>query len=692
MGELLASALISVRRAVLVVGVSCLSGVVLAGIALPVVAGIGIGAKESTDAFTSLPSDVKMDGMAERSRIVDKDGQTLAYFYHENRVYVGLKKISKHMKNSVLAIEDSRFFERGPIDLQGTIRAFVNNVQAGRTTGGGSTLTQQYVKQVRLAAAETKEEQAAVLVSSGIDGYKRKLEELRMAVSVEQQLSKKEILERYLNIVYFGNGAHGVEAAARTYFSKPAKKLNIRESAMLAGVVQNPLQYDPTENKSAARNRRDVVINRMVETGRIEPKSGSNAKKKNLGLHMNRPPNGCIDSWAGFFCDYVVHELKNMRQLGKTAAARKEKLRTGGLTIYTTLDRDAQRAADEAVSDRVAAGDSAIASLASVDHENGYIRAMANSRKYGIDEKKSGVSNLNYAVDWDMGGGSGIQPGSSFKPFVLAAAIDKGISLGTTLSSPSPMGTSGWRWRTCDGSVGVEPGWNPKNSTGPDEGGRFNLRTGTEQSINTFYIKLSTLTGLCRPARIAENAGVHRANAGQLIEVDEKGDTVKVPERLEQVPSFALGVNLVSPLSMAGGYGMFANDGKYCPSTAIYQIKDRDGETIVDHSKRKCERVIDESVADSVTSVLRGVMTNGTGRSVQLDDHWSAGKTGTTNDGVSVWFVGYTSKYATAVTVADVDGRLTSLDGRTFNGEYVHIAFGSTLAGPIWQNYMNDVN
>lgn len=692
MGELLASALISVRRAVLVVGVSCLSGVVLAGIALPVVAGIGIGAKESTDAFTSLPSDVKMDGMAERSRIVDKDGQTLAYFYHENRVYVGLKKISKHMKNSVLAIEDSRFFERGPIDLQGTIRAFVNNVQAGRTTGGGSTLTQQYVKQVRLAAAETKEEQAAVLVSSGIDGYKRKLEELRMAVSVEQQLSKKEILERYLNIVYFGNGAHGVEAAARTYFSKPAKKLNIRESAMLAGVVQNPLQYDPTENKSAARNRRDVVINRMVETGRIEPKSGSNAKKKNLGLHMNRPPNGCIDSWAGFFCDYVVHELKNMRQLGKTAAARKKKLRTGGLTIHTTLDRDAQRAADEAVSDRVAAGDSAIASLASVDHENGYIRAMANSRKYGIDEKKSGVSNLNYAVDWDMGGGSGIQPGSSFKPFVLAAAIDKGISLGTTLSSPSPMGTSGWRWRTCDGSVGVEPGWNPKNSTGPDEGGRFNLRTGTEQSINTFYIKLSTLTGLCRPARIAENAGVHRANAGQLIEVDEKGDTVKVPERLEQVPSFALGVNLVSPLSMAGGYGMFANDGKYCPSTAIYQIKDRDGETIVDHSKRKCERVIDESVADSVTSVLRGVMTNGTGRSVQLDDHWSAGKTGTTNDGVSVWFVGYTSKYATAVTVADVDGRLTSLDGRTFNGEYVHIAFGSTLAGPIWQNYMNDVN
>lgn len=692
MGELLASALISVRRAVLVVGVSCLSGVVLAGIALPVVAGIGIGAKESTDAFTSLPSDVKMDGMAERSRIVDKDGQTLAYFYHENRVYVGLKKISKHMKNSVLAIEDSRFFERGPIDLQGTIRAFVNNVQAGRTTGGGSTLTQQYVKQVRLAAAETKEEQAAVLVSSGIDGYKRKLEELRMAVSVEQQLSKKEILERYLNIVYFGNGAHGVEAAARTYFSKPAKKLNIRESAMLAGVVQNPLQYDPTENKSAARNRRDVVINRMVETGRIEPKSGSNAKKKNLGLHMNRPPNGCIDSWAGFFCDYVVHELKNMRQLGKTAAARKKKLRTGGLTIHTTLDRDAQRAADEAVSDRVAAGDSAIASLASVDHENGYIRAMANSRKYGIDEKKSGVSNLNYAVNWDMGGGSGIQPGSSFKPFVLAAAIDKGISLGTTLSSPSPMGTSGWRWRTCDGSVGVEPGWNPKNSTGPDEGGRFNLRTGTEQSINTFYIKLSTLTGLCRPARIAENAGVHRANAGQLIEVDEKGDTVKVPERLEQVPSFALGVNLVSPLSMAGGYGMFANDGKYCPSTAIYQIKDRDGETIVDHSKRKCERVIDESVADSVTSVLRGVMTNGTGRSVQLDDHWSAGKTGTTNDGVSVWFVGYTSKYATAVTVADVDGRLTSLDGRTFNGEYVHIAFGSTLAGPIWQNYMNDVN
>lgn len=689
MSQLLSSVLVTVRRALIVLGLSGLAGVLLAGIALPVVAGLGISAREGADAFSDMSSQLEAGPMAERSKIVDKDGKTIAAFYNENRVYVELDKISDPMKQAILAIEDDRFFERGPIDLQGTLRAFINNMQAGRTTGGGSTLTQQYVKQVRLSQAETKEEQAAVLASSGIDGYKRKLQELRMAVSVEQELEKDEILERYLNIVYFGNGAYGVQAAARTYFDKPAKKLKVGEAAMLAGLVQNPLQYDPTENSSAARNRRDVVINRMIDTGRISQEKGRKTKNRDLEIDVDRVDNGCVDSWAGYFCDYVVNEIKNMKKLGDTAQERIETLRTGGLRIETTLDEDAQRAAAEAVSEQVAPGDSAIASLASIDPDNGYIRAMANSREYGVDDDKKGVSNLNYAVDWDMGGGSGIQPGSSFKPFVLAAAVEKGIDLGYTMNAPSPMGTYGWRWKTCDRKIGVERGWNPVNSTGPEGGGEFNLRTATQQSINTFYIKLSQKTGLCRPARIAEESGVHRANAGQMIGVDDDGDPITVPEELEQVPSFTLGVNLVSPLSMASGYSTFANDGKNCKKTGIYRIKDRTGDVVIDHSDPKCKRVLDEDDADKVKSVLRSVMTDGTGRGVQLDDHWSGGKTGTTNDGVAVWFVGFTSDYATAVAVADVDGKLTSLDGRTFNGRYVPIAYGSTLAGPVWQEYMN---
>lgn len=683
----------NLRKIILIGLVSGLAGVLVAGIALPVVAGIGISAKQSADAFTDMPGELEGNSMNVRSRLVDKDGKTIAYFYEENRKYVPLKRISQRMQDAILAIEDDRFYERGPIDLQGTVRAFISNVEAGHTTGGGSTLTQQYVKQVRLANAETKKEQRAVLASTGVKGYKRKLQELRMAVSVEEKLTKDQILERYLNIAYFGNGAYGVQAAAETYYGKNARKLTTREAALLAGMVQNPLQYDPGEHKSAARNRRDVVINRMVETGRLSQKAGKVARTKPLGVNIERRNNGCVGSDAGFFCDYVVNELQTIKALGKTSDERIHTLQTGGLTIQTTLDSKAQAAAQDAVSDRVAPTDSAVGSLVSVQPSNGFIRALANSRIYGVDEKKPGVSNLNYAVDWKMGGGSGIQPGSAFKPFVLAAALEKGYSTGYTINSPSPWSGGGKSWKTCDGWATAEYGWNPKNSTGPEEGGSFSIRTGTYQSINTFYIQLSQRTGLCRPARIAEQSGVYRADAGQALEINKKGKVVeKRSKYLEQVPSFALGVNLVSPLSMASGYSTFANDGKNCKVTSIGDIKNRSGKTIVGHHNPKCKKVIDESVADGVTSVLRGVMTSGTGRSAQLYGESAAGKTGTTNDGVAVWFVGYTDEYATASVVADVDGSLTSLDGRTFNGSYVGTAFGSTLAGPVWQNYMNDVH
>lgn len=678
----------NLRRVVLVIGVSALCGVLVAGVALPVVAGLGITAREGADAFSEMSADLEINEMKERSTVLDSDGKTLAVFFDNkdntdgNRIYVPLDKISQAMIDATLAIEDDRFYDRGPVDFQGTIRALINNVSAGETTGGGSTLTQQYVKQVRFTQAKNAEERAEVIASEGVEGYRRKLEELRMAVAVEQKLTKDEILERYLNIAYFGNGAYGVEVAARTYFSKRAKKLTNREAALLAGMVQSPYAYDPVEKdrKDAARNRRDTVLNRMASTGRVSEKAINKAKAQNLGLNMNRQPNGCVDAWAGYYCDYVYHELLTMKELGKNKKQRAKTLMTGGLTIKTTIDRDQQDSAQEHVSDRADPTDEAIVSLAAVEPGTGYIKAMANSRNYGV-AKEPGISSLNYAVDAKMGGGRGIQPGSTFKVFVLAAAIQQGIGLNTTIRSPDTVDYP-TELETCEGSTTFAPE-DAGNYEGADPG-TYNLITGTEQSVNTFFIQLEERTGLCDPATIAQDAGVTRADAGSR---DENGD--KIPPELKQVPSFTLGVNEVSPLSMAEAYATFANRGVHCESTAILTVKDRGGKILVDHRKPKCERVIDAAVADTVNMVLQSVVDNGTGAAMQLGRP-AAGKTGTSNGFMSVWFAGYTPQLATAVATADVDVPKVSLEGITLGGEYVAQAFGSTVPGPVWKEFMLD--
>lgn len=674
----------NVRRLFLVAGVSALCGVLLAGLVLPVVASLGLGAREGADAFANMPADLETQPLPQRSRVVDASGVTLATFFEENRVYVGLDQIAPVMKDAILAIEDDRFYERGPLDIKGTLRALVRNVESGATQGGGSTLTQQYVKLVRLSQADTKEEQAEVLASSGVEGYRRKLEELRMAVGVEQEFTKDEILERYLNIAYFGAGAHGVEAAARTYFSTTAAELTLTQAATLAGLVQSPTEYDPTKNPEAALNRRNTVLSRMaeVEPAKITEAEAAEARGLDLGLAPSPTPNGCTSSWAGYFCDYLVHEIRNMPELGETPEQREQLLRRGGLTIVATIDKKTQDAAQAAVNDRIAPTDSAVGSVASVQPGTGYIRAMANSRTYGVDG--DGVSNINYAVDWSMGGGNGIQPGSSFKPFVLAAAINQGIGLNTTINSPQTISVRENSFKTCEGRYPSRKTYSPKNSTGA---GSFNLRTGTERSVNTFFIQLSQRTGLCEPATIAQESGVHRAAAGQI---DSEGNTV--PAELKQIPSFALGSNEVAPLSMAEAYATFAYRGVHCPSTSVVTITDPAGTVLVDHTKPTCNRVLEQPIADAVNSVLQGVIHNpgGTGGKMKLDDgRIAAGKTGTTNGAVAVWFVGYVPQLATAVAVADLDGEQESLDGRTYNGERISEACGGCIPGPIWKAMMN---
>lgn len=665
----------AVRRVLLVVGVSALSGVLLAGLALPMVAGLGLTAREGADAFVDLPADLGAGPMAQRSRITDADGDTVATFFEENRISVTLDQIAPVMKDAILAIEDDRFYDRGPIDFRGTLRALLRNVEAGETEGGGSTLTQQYVKLVRVSQAETDEERAAVQASTGVEGYRRKLEELRLAVEVEKQFSKDEILERYLNIAFFGARSYGIEAAARTYFSTSAAELTLPQAAMLAGMVQAPVALDPTKDPEAALSRRNIVLNRMAETGRITQAQAAETRALGLGLDLNPTSNGCTSATAGYFCNYVVHEIKTLEELGATPEDRVRMLEQGGLTIETTLQQQPQQAAQKAVTDRVAPTDTAIASLATVEPGTGYIRAMTNSRNFGVEGP--GVSNINYAVDERMGGRAGIQPGSTFKVFVLAAAIKQGIGLNTSINAPQRISLPVNSFTNCNGRIRSSEIWSPKNSTGS---GRFNLKTGTARSVNTFFAQLERRTGICEPATIAQQAGVMRAQLGP------EGKQ----QPLQQVPSFTLGVNEVSPLSMAGAYAMFSARGVYCPPTSILKITDSAGNVLVDHSKPKCNRVLEQSVADAVNLVLQGVVSDGTGRRMRLDGgRIAAGKTGTTNNAIAVWFVGYTPQLSTAVAVADVDAPQESLDGRTYNGERISSACGGCIPGPIWKSMMD---
>ena len=665
------SILITLRRAFLVVGVSCLAGLLVAAVALPVAAGLGLVARESATGFADVSVELEPAGaLPERSRILDAEGNVVAIFFEENRAYVPLDAVAPVMMDAILAIEDHRFYEHGPIDLQGTARAFITNFEAGEITGGGSTLTQQYAKLLLISQAETDEERRAATETS----YARKLRELQLAIEIEEEFTKDEILERYLNIAYYGGGAYGVEAAARQYFSTSAAELTLAQAAMLAGLVQLPSQYDPTRDPEAARERRDIVLSRMAELGRVTDEEASAARAQDLGLRPTATPNGCTASSAPFFCAYVVHELLQMDELGATPEQREQTLRQGGLTITTTLDAQAQAAANEAVADRVAPTDTAAAALASVEPGSGEIKAMTTSRGYG---NGTGETYLNYAADQNMGGGLGMQAGSSFKPFVLAAAIQQGISVNTSIRSPQVLDVGGETWKTCDGSVRAPSDYAPRNSTGS---GTFTMREATARSVNTYFIQLSQRTGLCDPWTIATQAGLTRSDG----------------EPLGQNPSFTLGPYNVSPLAMAEAYATFAARVVHCESRSVLQITDRDGQQIY-ASEPTCNRVLEEGVADGVNALLQGVMESdgGTGRAMRLDDgRDAAGKTGTTNDSVAVWFVGYVPQLATAVGIADPDvdpetGRLATLDGRTYNGERISEACGSCIPGPIWKQMMD---
>jgi membrane peptidoglycan carboxypeptidase len=642
--------------------VAAILGVLVAGLAIPFAGVLGVAAKDVSKGMVNLPDELEAKELAQKTRIYDVNGTLIASLYDQNRINVGLRQISRKMVEAIVSIEDDRYYEHGALDIRGTIRAFVTN-QASGSVQGGSSITQQMVKQTLLNQAETKEEAAAATD----DTYARKLRELRYAIAFEKNYSKDWILERYLNIAYFGDGAYGIQSAAQHYFSKNANHLNYLQSATLAGLVKNPTGYDPTNSPERSINRRNVVLDRMAQLNVISQDQADKLKERPLGLKVEASPNGCQQSQAPFFCDYAVNYLLKDKSLGETVKDRKRLLQSGGLTIHTTLDLDYQKGADAAVAAHVNPTDQAIGGLAMVEPGTGYVRALAQSRPMGKDKAK-GETYLNYVVPRKYGDANGFQAGSTFKAFVLAAAINQNIPLSTQITAPDTINIPDADFETCDGPyAGDGEGWTVSNSTGS---GTFNLYTGTQHSVNTFFAQLEEQTGMCEPIELAEKMGI------------------KLPVT-QQVPAWILGVSDTNPLTMAEAYATFAARGIHCDALPVTQILGADGSTMKDYSK-SCETVMPGVTADAVNDVLRGVMEpGGFGQDIAIDKP-SAGKTGTNNSNMAVWFVGYTPQVATAAMVAGANslGHWVSLNGQTVGGQYISEAFGSTVAGPIWGEAM----
>ena len=648
--------------------VAVVMGVLVACLAIPFAGLVGVAAKDVSKGMVNLPESLEAKDLSQKTRIYDANGNLIASLYDQNRINVPLSSISRPMVKAIVAIEDYRYYDHGALDIRGTIRAFVTNQANGGSVQGGSSITQQMVKQTLLYQAETDEERAAATEET----YARKIRELRYAIAFEKNHTKDWILERYLNIAYFGDGAFGVQSAAVHFFSKNAKDLNLLESATLAGLVKNPVGYDPIDNPERAESRRNVVLDRMAQLGVLTEKKAERLKAVPLKetLKIKTSPNGCQQSRAPFFCDYVVNWLLKDPVLGDTPKERRTTLKNGGLTIHTTVDLDMQKAADDAVAAGVNQEDQAIGGMAMVEPGTGDEKALAQSRPMGKN-KAAGETYLNYVVPKKYGDANGFQAGSTFKVFVLAEAINQGIPLSTSINSPQEMHIDDEEFENCDGPyAGDGEGWDVSNSTGE---GTYNLYTGTQQSVNTFFAQLETQTGMCEPLQLAEAMGVN------------------VPLE-QQVPSWILGVSDSNPLEMAQAYATFGARGLHCDPRPVTQVLDSSGQTLKDFASQ-CEQVMPGATADAVNDILRGVMEGGFGAPLAIDKP-SAGKTGTTNSNMAVWFVGYTPALATASMVAGANefGEWVTLNGQTVGGSYISSAFGSTVAGPIWGQAMDAVS
>ncbi|MFI0238210.1 transglycosylase domain-containing protein [Streptomyces sp. NPDC016845] len=660
------------QQAAKFLGVSVLAGAVLAGIALPAAGALGLAAKGSVEGFDEIPANLKTPPLSQRSTILDNQGGKIATVYSRDRTVVPLDKISPFMQKALVAIEDSRFYEHGAVDAKGILRAINANARDGGVSQGASTLTQQYVKNVFIEEAGNDPTKVAQATQQTLG---RKVKELKYAIQVEEELGKKKILANYLNITYFGQQAYGVEAAARRYFSKHAKDLNLQESALLAGIVQSPSRYDPVNDETEATKRRNTVLTRMAQVHDISQEEAERAKRTPLGLKVSKPQNGCITAVKGasFFCDYVREIFLSDPVFGKTKEARAKVWDRGGLTVKTTLDPQSQTSVQAAIKENVRKTDKVATAVTLVEPGTGKILGMGQSKPYGTDNAKN-ETVLNYSVNEAYNGsGYGFPTGSTFKPFLAAAALEQGTPIDQEYPAPYKMPYPS-SVQTCSGKPWVNSKTSPAmvENENETEVGPYRLNEAMEKSINTYFVQMVGDIGMCPVVKMTDKLGVVQGNGTKVDEVPS---------------SMTLGSTGLSPLTIASAYAAFANEGTYCTPVAINSVKGPDGKSLA-VPKTKCSRAMSTQTADKINTLLSGVTDSGTGKEAGLQDgRDNAGKTGTTDGRKNAWFVGYTPNLAGAVWVGG-PGQDVEMTDIYIGGRYHEKVFGADTPGPIWRSAM----
>lgn len=640
-----------------------IAGVVVAAAAFPAVAVTGLAAKGGADSFEKLPGDLRVQPLPQNTYVYANDGKTLiTQFYEENRQYVPLSGVAPVMQHAIIAAEDTRFYEHNGVDFRGVVRALVANRQAGEVSQGASTLTMQYVRQTLVYTASTPEE---VRLATE-DTSTRKIREMRYAMRLEKELSKDEILTRYLNIAYFGHRAYGIYAASLTYFSKLPSQLTVPEAAMLAGLVQAPSAYDPGRgDKTNALQRRNYVIDQMAKIGDITPAEAKTAAASPITLRLRTEPNDCVSVVRqdfGFFCDFFRNWWVSRKEFGETTIDREDRLRRGGYRIVSSLDPNIQTIAQRVVFQTQKATSPFAMGEVIIQPGTGKVRAMAVNRVYSLDQshngphtdparRKAGVpGNYPNTVNPLLGGGGlpGYQAGSTFKIFTMLTALERGLPLNTTMSVGGSICTP---WISASGP------WCPTGT-----GGTYNMWGALGVSSNPWFVKMVMRVGPQNVVRMAERMGLQwRDSEDKRLASD--------PRATRRWGSFTLGTANTTPLEMANVAATIAADGKYCAPLPVESITDRAGGKIP--VPTTCKQVITPDLARAAADAMRcpvgqapfrGSCGGATARRVgALLGRPVAGKTGTTDSNRAKWFVGMTPQLAAAAFLADPDYRMTGV-------------------------------
>ena len=608
----------------------------------------------------------KPPGGSQISRVYDVNGDEIGQFseFEQNRP-VKKSDIPKQLKQAVIAAEDKNFYRHGGLDLRGTLRALIADARGREYRQGGSTITQQYVK---------------LAYTGGKRTLSRKVREAILASQLSGKVAKEEILFKYLSSIYLGDGAYGVGAAAETYFHKPVNKLTLSESALLAGLIPAPSRYEPRANTGVAETKRVLVLDRMLALGSISRAEHDDAVRQRIHIASNvpiaagtativHPAQQPITKYP-YFVDYVRRYLE--KKYGRDALYR------GGLEVRTTIDPRLQGLAEASVKTALEGTQPPLEmALVSVEPQTGFVKSMVGGRDFNAPDGQVNLAlgKCNYpkpeyrdnvdveATCWDPkkvtveGGGTGRQPGSSWKPFVLAAAFKKGILDTKVYKAPSQ-----YRFPNCTGDKGCVI----ENFEGTS-GGSATLREATARSYNTVFAQVIQQVGVPEVGEMAKNLGI---------------TTAWVANPQVQGPSYALGVQEVAPLDMASAFGTFSTGGLRLEPTPVLWAKVPNGKFVEDNRKRRPRRVVEEIIADNVTDVLQGVITGGTGTRADIGRP-AAGKTGTSQEYANAWFVGFTPQLSTAVWMGD---KTANTPLRNIKG--LERVTGGSIPAETWKAYM----